>query len=100
VHILENVDFADVRGNDPEVRNCHINIGSGIEYTIRQTADLVQSTIAYTGQIRWNADKPDGTPRKLCSVAKLHSLGWHHKVELEDGVARLYKWYLDSINIC
>jgi GDP-L-fucose synthase len=99
VHILEKVDFADLRGTDPEVRNCHVNIGSGVEYTIRQTAEMVKSAVGYNGEIRWNADKPDGTPRKLCSVEKLHSLGWHHKVSLEEGVARLYAWYIKSVNI-
>jgi GDP-L-fucose synthase len=99
VHILEKVDFADLRGTDPEVRNCHINIGSGVEYTIRQTAEMVKSSVGYSGEICWNADKPDGTPRKLCSVEKLHSLGWHHKVSLEEGVARLYAWYIKSVNI-
>lgn len=98
VHILENVSFDDLRGNSPEVRNCHINIGTGKELTIAALADLIKKEVGYRGRIEWNADKPDGTMRKLCDVSKLHSLGWNHKVEIEDGVGRLYRWYLDSFS--
>lgn len=98
VHILENVDFADVCGEGPDVRNCHINIGTGIEHTIGQTADLAAKAVEYDGEIRWDATKPDGTMRKLCDVSRLRSLGWRHKVELEDGVGMLYDWYLNTCN--
>ncbi len=96
VYALLNIDFDDVRGSNPEVRNCHINIGSGKEITIRQLAELVQRTVAYNGEIRWDATKPDGTMRKLTDVSKLHSLGWHHRVEIEEGVARLVDWYKNN----
>lgn len=96
VWIMENVDFDQLKGNSAEVRNCHINIGSGKETTIRNLANLAKETVGYCGEIRWDATKPDGTPRKLTDVSRLHSLGWRHKVELEDGVAMLYKWYLDN----
>lgn len=96
VYALLNIDFDDVRGSNPEVRNCHINIGSGKEITIRQLAELVQRTVAYNGEIRWDATKPDGTMRKLTDVSKLHSLGWHHSVEIEEGVARLVDWYKNN----
>lgn len=95
VYILENVSFDDLKGNNSEVRNCHINIGSGKELTIAQLAELIKETIEYDGKIVWDSRKPDGTMRKLCDVGKLHSLGWHHKVEIEDGVRRLYAWYLN-----
>jgi len=98
VYCLEHIDFADVRGNDPEVRNCHINIGSGKEVTIGQLAELVKSTVGYCGELRWDASKPDGTMRKLTDVSKLHSLGWHHRMELEDGVPALYRWYRESMH--
>ena len=94
VYCLEHIDFADVRGNDPEVRNCHINIGSGREVTIRQLAELVQRTVGYQGNIEWDSSKPDGTLRKLTDVSRLHALGWHHRMELHDGVPALYRWYL------
>ena len=96
VYALLNIDFDDGRGSNPEVRNCHINIGSGKEITIRQLAELVQRTVAYNGEIRWDATKPDGTMRKLTDVSKLHSLGWHHSVEIEEGVARLVDWYKNN----
>ena len=96
VYALLNIDFDDVRGSNPEVRNCHINIGSGKEITIRQLAELVQRTVGYNGEIRWDATKPDGTMRKLTDVSKLHSLGWHHRVEIEEGDARLVDWYKNN----
>ena len=96
VYALLNIDFDDVRGSNPEVRNCHINIGSGKEITIRQLAELVQRTVGYNGEIRWDATKPDGTMRKLTDVSKLHSLGWYHRVEIEEGVARLVDWYKNN----
>ena len=96
VYCLEHIDFADVRGTGDEVRNCHINIGSGKEVTIRQLAELVKQTVGYHGIIEWDATKPDGTLRKLTDVSRLHSLGWHHTMELEDGVPALYHWYLSN----
>ncbi len=97
VYCLEHIDFDDVRGTDPEVRNCHINIGSGKEITIKRLAELVQETVDYKGIIEWDSTKPDGTLRKLTDVSKLHSLGWHHTMEIENGVPALYHWYLSSI---
>ena len=96
VYCLENIDFDDVRGNNPEVRNCHINIGSGKEITIKQLALLVKDTVGYNGTIEWDSTKPDGTLRKLTDVSKLHSLGWRHTMEIEQGVPALYNWYLQS----
>lgn len=96
VYIMENVDFKDLKGESPEIRNCHINIGSGIEHTIGETAELVAGAVGFHGKILWDSSKPDGTMRKLCDVGRLRSLGWRHKVELEDGVKRLYDWYLSN----
>ncbi len=96
VYCLEHINFDDVRGTDPDVRNCHINIGSGKEITIKQLAELVQATVAYNGTIKWDSTKPDGTLRKLTDVSKLHSLGWRHTMEIEDGVPALYNWYLNN----
>lgn len=94
VHILENVSFNDLRGDNPEIRNCHINIGTGKELTIAQLAGLIKETVGYRGKIKWDSTKPDGTMRKLCDVTKLHDLGWHHKVEIDEGIQRLYDWYM------
>lgn len=96
VYCLENIDFSDLKGDDAEVRNCHINIGSGVEVTIRELAEKVRRAVGYDGEIRWDASKPDGTLRKLTDVSRLHSLGWRHRVELDEGIELLYKWYLDN----
>ncbi len=96
VHILENVSFSDLKGKNPEIRNCHINIGIGKELSISQLAQLIKKETNYEGKIEWDATKPDGTMRKLCDVSKLHSLGWKHSVEIEEGIHRLYQWYLNN----
>ena len=106
VHVLLNVDFKDtydisVKNADgiTEIRNCHINIGTGKEISIRQVAELIQKEIGFRGEIRWDASKPDGTLKKLTDVKKLHNLGWHHKIEIDEGVHRLYEWYKQGICI-
>ena len=96
VYCLEHIDFKDVRGHGDEVRNCHINIGSGKEVTIRQLAELVKATVGYCGTIEWDHTKPDGTLRKLTDVSRLHALGWHPTMELENGIPTLYHWYLEN----
>lgn len=100
VHVLLNVSFEDMaeecRRKGLPVRNCHINVGTGIETTIANLAEMIRQTVGFEGSISWDASKPDGTMRKLCDVTRLHNLGWRHKVELPDGVARLYNWYLDN----
>ena len=94
VHILLNVDFKDTySSSEKEIRNCHINIGTGKEITIRELAEKIKKEIDYKGTILWNSDKPDGTPRKLTDVSKLHSLGWQHRIEIDEGIHRLTQWY-------
>ncbi|MDU6553624.1 MAG: GDP-L-fucose synthase [Prevotella bivia] len=127
VHILLNVDFKDIIGIENyssaflgtktdgavdrnnsdgrggaipslgEIRNCHINIGTGKELTISELADFVKQTVGFEGEIIWDTEKPNGTLRKLIDVEKLHSLGWTHQVEIEQGVQRLFKWYQKSL---
>ena len=75
----------------------HVNIGTGKEVTIKQLAELVKKTVGFNGDIVWNTDMPDGTPRKLADVSKLHSLGWTHKVELEEGVKLAYDWFKENV---
>ena len=128
VHVLLNVRFADIIGIEKyssvhygasadgtvdrnhsagrggaipalgEIRNCHINVGTGKELTIRRLASLVKDAVGFDGEIRFDATKPDGTMRKLIDVSKLHSLGWTHKVEIEQGVRKLYEWYAASLS--
>lgn len=127
VHVLLNVNFSDIIGIEKyssvhygnkadgvvdrnhstgrggaipslgEIRNCHINVGTGKELTIRELSELVVKTVGFTGTIEFDSTKPDGTMRKLIDVSKLHSLGWTHKVEIEDGVRKLFKWYQESL---
>ena len=127
VYLLLNVDFKDIIGIEKyssvfygvkadgevnrnnsegrggaipslgEIRNCHINVGTGKELTIKELSALVAKTANFTGKIVWDETKPDGTPRKLINVDKLHSLGWKHKIEIEEGVEKLYKWYQHSL---
>lgn len=80
-----------------EIRNCHINIGTGKDLTIRQLSELVVKATGFQGTVHFDTTKPDGTMRKLIDVSKLHSLGWTHKVEIEDGVNRLFLWYKESL---
>lgn len=127
VHVLLNVDFSDIIGIEKyssvhygasvdgavdrnhsagrggaipslgEIRNCHINVGTGKELTIRELSELVVKSVGFKGEVFFDASKPDGTMRKLIDVSKLHSLGWTHKVEIEDGVQKLFEWYKASL---
>lgn len=95
VFVMEHVDFKDTyKQGDKDIRNCHINIGTGKEISIRELAELIVSTVGYQGQLTFDSTKPDGTMRKLTDPSKLHALGWHHQVEIEEGVQRMYNWYL------
>lgn len=96
VFLMERVDFKDLAANvtSDGIRNTHINIGTGKELSIRDLANLVKRVVGYEGALSFNSDRPDGTPRKLTDVARLHALGWGHRVEIEDGVERLYQWYM------
>ena len=127
VHVLLNVNFSDIIGIEKyssvhygvkadgvvdrnhstgrggaipslgEIRNCHINVGTGKELTIRELSELVVKVVGFEGEVFFDSDKPDGTMRKLIDVSKLHSLGWTHKVEIVDGVQKLFDWYQESL---
>ena len=127
VHVLLNVDFKDVIGIEKyssvhygaatdgavdrnhsdgrggaipalgEIRNCHINVGTGKELTIRELSELVVKAVGFEGVVEFDTSKPDGTMRKLIDVSKLHSLGWTHKVEIDEGVKKLFEWYQQSL---
>lgn len=127
VHVLLNVDFKDIIGIEKyssvhygtsasgevdrnhstgrggaipslgEIRNCHINVGTGKELSIRELAELVVKAVGFKGELVFDAAKPDGTMRKLIDVSKLHSLGWTHKVEIDEGVQKLFDWYQQTI---
>ena len=127
VHVLLNVDFKDIIGIDKyssvqygvkadgavdrnnsdgrggaipslgEIRNSHINVGTGKELTIRELSELVVKVVGFSGMVEFDTSKPDGTMRKLIDVSKLHSLGWSHKVEIAEGVQKLFEWYQESL---
>lgn len=95
VFVMEHVDFKDTyQEGAKDIRNCHINIGTGKEITIRQLAEMIVATVGYKGRLTFDSSKPDGTMRKLTDPAKLHNLGWHHKIDIEEGVSKMYEWYL------
>ena len=95
VFVMEHVDFKDTyKEGSKDIRNCHINIGTGKEITIRQLAERIVETVGYQGKLTFDSSKPDGTMRKLTDPSKLHALGWHHKIEIEEGVQRMNEWYL------
>ena len=94
VYIMEHVSFESLKSNVQEVRNCHINIGTGKELSIRALAELAAATTGYDGALYFDESKPDGTMRKLTDPSKLHRLGWTHKIEIEQGIEAMYAWYL------
>jgi GDP-L-fucose synthase len=97
VFIMENRDFKDTYNKDEkEIRNTHINIGTGEDISIKELAYLIKEIVGYQGELYFNADKPDGTMIKLTDPSKLHALGWKHKVALEEGIRTAYEWYLKN----
>jgi len=99
IFLMENVNFSDlVNANQKEIRNTHINIGTGVDISIYDLAYLIKDIVGYTGELIFNTTKPDGTMVKLTDVSKLHSLGWKHSIELEEGIQNIYEWYLKFQN--
>jgi len=97
VFLLESRDFRDTYSKDEkEIRNTHINIGTGVDVSIEELALSIKKIVGYEGKLYFNASKPDGTMVKLTDPSKLHALGWKHEVELEDGIKRVYEWYLEN----
>ncbi|MEZ4792878.1 MAG: GDP-L-fucose synthase, partial [Gelidibacter sp.] len=97
VFIMEHRDFKDTYSDEKgEIRNTHINIGTGQEISIKELAYKIKDLIGFNGNLIFNTNKPDGTMRKLTDVSKLNRLGWKHSVELEEGLKHIYKWYLND----
>ncbi|HMC02326.1 MAG TPA: GDP-L-fucose synthase [Flavobacteriaceae bacterium] len=97
VFIMENRGFSDTYpSTETEIRNTHLNIGTGQDVSIKELAEMIKITIGYKGKLVFNLDKPDGTMRKLTDVSKLNSLGWKHSVELKEGINKLYNWYVKN----
>ncbi len=100
IFIMNNISFKDlIDGNSGEIRNTHINIGTGKDLTISELAESIKKITGFNGEFIYNSKKPDGTMRKLISVDKLSRFGWKHKVELNDGIDMLYSWYLKDMKL-
>ena len=111
VYLMEKVDFKDIvnlyfsqnkqitnnQYTNIPIRNTHINIGTAKDISIKELASLIKDIIGYKGEFYFNTSKPDGTMRKVTDVSKLHSLGWRHKIELEDGIKKVFEWYKESL---
>ena len=104
VYLMEKLDFKDILANDygikdlglpvkEEVRNTHINIGTGTDISIRELADMIKDIIEFNGEIHWDHSKPDGMYQKLLDVSKLHSYGWHEKIDFRESIEQLYADY-------
>ncbi len=99
VFIMENRNFTDTfKKGQKEIRNTHINVGTGVDITIKELAETIKEVIGYKGEIVFNTEKPDGTYRKLTDVSKLNKLGWKYKIELLEGIRKIYQWYITKNN--
>jgi GDP-L-fucose synthase len=97
VFIMENRDFKDCyQKNSREIRNTHINIGTGLDISIAELSEALKQQIGFKGTLNYNTNKPDGTIKKLTDVSKLQAMGWTHSVKLEDGLKKQYQWYLNN----
>jgi GDP-L-fucose synthase len=91
LYLMKNYDVtSDPKGGE------HVNIGSGIEVSIKELAETIQKVVGYQGKLNFDLTKPDGTARKLLDVSKLHRMGWKHEVELEEGIRSTYKDFLEN----
>ena len=93
VFLMQKYDFKTETAHLKEVRNTHINLGTGSDVTIAELADLIKEIVGFQGEFYYNADKPDGTMRKLTDVTKLNAMGWKAQVNLQEGIQRMYSWY-------
>ena len=98
IHIMQKVRIEELVSDKTEIRNTHINIGTGIDISIKELADKIKSMIGFQGELVFNIAKPDGTMRKVTDVSKIHSLGWKHAVDLDEGLQKMYDWYREEKN--
>ncbi len=96
IFVMNNVDFEDAKSNKTEIRNTHINIGTGKDLSIKDLSRLIAKTIDFKGIIDFDSSKPDGTMKKLVDVSKINQLGWKHSIEINEGVEKMYHWYLKN----
>ena len=96
IMLMENVSFSDLTKGMSEIRNTHINIGTGTDLTIYELAFIIKDIVGYDGDIVWDTSKPDGTPRKLLDISKIKSFGWKPRTSLTDGIEKVYRWYVKN----
>lgn len=96
LHVKDMADAAVFCMLNYEDYKEHVNIGTGVDVTIKQVAEIVKDVVGYEGEIKWNTDKPDGTPRKLLNVYKINKMGWKHTIEIEEGIKSTYKTLLEK----
>jgi len=96
VFIMENRDFKDCYSSTETIKNTHINIGTGKDISIKDLAYLIKEIVGYDGDFVFNLNKPDGTLKKLTDCSKLNNLGWKHKIDLAEGIHKMYLWYLQN----
>ncbi|MCR6578791.1 GDP-L-fucose synthase [Campylobacter insulaenigrae] len=98
IFIMNNIDFSHLYDKDvKQIKNTHINVGTGKDLSIKDLAYLIKDIVGFKGEIRFDTSKPDSPMNRLLDCSKIHSLGWKHKIELEDGAKNMYKWYLEQI---
>ncbi|HEB9328846.1 TPA: GDP-L-fucose synthase [Campylobacter coli] len=94
IYIMQNVDFKDLYNkNSKEIKNTHINIGTNKDLAIKELAELIKKIVDYKGELKFDITKPDSSMNRLLDCSKIHSLGWKHKIELEEGIKMMYEWY-------
>ena len=96
VLLMEKASFSDLSKGMNEVRNTHVNIGSGEDISIYDLAFIIKDIVGYDGDIVWDTSKPDGTPRKLLDISKIKSFGWKPRTKLTDGIEHVYRWYVKN----
>ncbi|EAJ6191108.1 NAD-dependent epimerase/dehydratase family protein, partial [Campylobacter lari] len=93
--VMDNIDFKDLCASDGEIKNTHINIGPNENISIRDLACIVRDIVDYKGDIIFDKVKPEGVMNRFTDCSRIHSLGWRHKIDLVNGIKKLYNWYLE-----
>ena len=97
IYIMNNINFVDLYDkNEKNIKNTHINIGTGKDLSIKELAYIIKDIVSYDGEIKFDITKPDSPMNRFLDCSKIHSLGWKHKIELEDGIKMMYNWYLNK----
>ena len=96
IYVMNNIDFQSTYKSNESIKNSQINVGTNIDYTIKEVALMVKDIVGFQGELKFNPSKPDSTMDRLMDSSKLNNLGWKHKIELKDGIQMMYDWYINS----